>query len=343
MLNGLGEVRIDAKSALPVDVEATINTPWLWKALAIGTPLDIGVVRKVKSAGYGSLHDYWEKESKLVSSTGYQDKERQRPRQDAEFMHVLPDIHRPKRNFLESPTPKFYVDVSRLLKFAHDTLFRTRARKTDALAIYRAPLALIRASPGTERTDERALLALDDVAYNESFYGYSAFGHKDADLLARYLHLFAHSELILHHALLTSAEIGIERPKLQKTDLDECPFIPLEHLNGEQRREVLALSKRLVRGDVTVFPEIDFFFGKLYGLDERDVEVIRDTLTVREPNDELGRRASQLPTAAESAAFRRASNPRCGRFSRRSTKSPMSQLGSCLVQARLSMRHSQCC
>jgi hypothetical protein len=104
---------------------------------------------------------------------------------------------------------------------------------------------------------------------------------------------------------MTSAEIGVERPKFQKQDFDDCPIIPFERLTESQRADIVQLSSRLIECDENVFADIDDFFGKLYGLDERDLQVIRDTLEVRDPNDELGKRGSQPPTPAEMEKFRR--------------------------------------
>ena len=42
----------------------------------------------------------------------------------------------------------------------------------------------------------------------------------------------------------------------------------------------------------SVFDEIDSFFSQLYGLDKRDLQVISDTLEVRNPHDESGKRGS---------------------------------------------------
>jgi len=143
------------------------------------------------------------------------------------------------------------------------------------------------------------------VAYNESFYGYSANGHSDSKRLCRYLHLFVHSNLLMHYTLMTSAEIGVERPKFQKQDFDDCPIITFERLTDDQRNEVEILSKRLIAEETGVFADIDIFFGKLYGLDDREMQVIRDTLEVRDPNDELGQRGSTPPTTGETEKFRR--------------------------------------
>lgn len=299
LLNGLGEVRIDSKSGVPVDVEATFAEPWLWKALAVGTSLDIGVVQKVRAAGGRELHEYWRKDLKCVSSNGYKI-EADQIQHNAKPLKKL-------RNLNSTALFSFGVELGKLDFFDRDTAARPRLRedKDDELRVYRGPLALVKEAPGPDRTKGWALLCRDDVAYNQSFYGYSGAGHKDGELLVRYLQLFVHSQLWLHYALLTSPKLGFERPNVYKADLDECPFIPLERLADDQRREVIALSKRLLREDATVFEEIDSLFGKLYGLDERDVEVIRDTLTIREPNDELGRRASVPPTGPESTLFRR--------------------------------------
>ncbi|MGH9932557.1 MAG: HsdM family class I SAM-dependent methyltransferase [Pyrinomonadaceae bacterium] len=303
ILNALGEVRIDAESATPVEIEATLQESWLWKALSVGTPLDIEVVRKVKSAGGKPFKEYWKSDLHCVSSTGYQVKEKQRPRQDSTFLQILPDLHSAKPEFFEKPAPRFLVDASRLLKFSRATLFRSRKRKRDALAVYRAPLVLVKQAPSMKRQDGRALLSLESVAYNERFFGYSAAGHRDAELLSRYIHLFVHSQLWLHYALLTSPILGVERPRLYKADLDDYPLLPLEGLTDEQRSQILSLSGRLVNEDLSVFAEIDAFFGEIYGLDHLDLEVIGDTLEVRDPNDELGRRASLPPTSAECARF----------------------------------------
>ena len=73
-LNERGEVRIDSKSIELVNTEAAFADaePWLWKALTIGTSLDVEIVRKMQSASRLRLADYWTKELGLQSGTGYQ-------------------------------------------------------------------------------------------------------------------------------------------------------------------------------------------------------------------------------------------------------------------------------
>jgi hypothetical protein len=56
--------------------------------------------------------------------------------------------------------------------------------------------------------------------------------------------------------------------------------------------------------DINVMPEIDAFFGSLYGLDMLDLEVIRDTLDVCLPYAESRARACSVPTSDDVETFR---------------------------------------
>lgn len=296
--NSLGEMRIDAKSAQPVEVKQTIAEPWLWKALAVGTALDVEVVRKIKACGMAPLDDYWKKKLSLVCCNGYQIKESQKERKPAKQMHVLPDLN-------ATDLFRFEVDVEQLNNFSHEKAFRTRIRekKPDPLIVYRGPLALVKESPGPDRTLGWALVCDEDLAYNESFHGYSTNSHPDSKLLARYLQSFVHSHLWFYYALMTSAKLGAERPTLDKADLDKCPFFPFEKLSEAQRSEVESLSARLHKEDCTVFPDIDAFFGKLYGLNSSEIDVISDTLKTSDPHDRRGERPSQPPVKKERTIY----------------------------------------
>ncbi len=298
-LNHKGEVRIDSKSVELVSIQSAVDEPWLWKALAIGTSLDVDVVRKAKMAKWRSLKDYWEKDLGLVSSNGYQIKPTQADQKDAAFLKNLMN--------LESPGLfRFVVDTNRLNPFPSNltTMFRPRE-----LAVYRSPLALVKGFPGLRRDEGWALLSLDDVAFNESFDGYSGNGNPNGEELVRYLQLFVHSYIWMHRVLMTSPKMGVERREFYKTDLDTCPFIPLDTLSPEERETIWRLSNRLVAADTTVtendtiFDEIDEFFAGLYGLNKHDVEVIRDTLETALPYNEIRKRACQRPTLDECRRF----------------------------------------
>ena len=292
-LNARGEIRIDSKSIESVAVEATFAEPWLWKSLAVGTSLDVDIIRKVKAANGRPLQEHWEKDLGLVSGNGYQIKEEQTQR-DAKHLFNLPDLD-------STDLFRFIVDPKKLDPFTRETACFPRSRD-----LYRQPLVLLKEAPGLDRAKGFALLSFKDVAFNQSFHGFSAHGVPDPDgeRLVRYLHLFIHSSLWMHFALLRSPKFGVERRTIYKSDLNDCPMIPWNALSQNQRRTAIALSQRLVKEDATVFDDIDLFFAELYGLTKRNAEVIRDTLAVALPFSETREAACRPPSPEQQSAFR---------------------------------------
>lgn len=291
-LNRKGEMRIDAKSVQAIEVEATFAQPWIWKTLALGTALDASVVERFHGAGCPRLEDYWEKQLGLLSVAGYMVKEGQTQR-NASFLKRLPD-------FTSVGDGEFVVNTSGLRTFTRDTACWPRSRDN-----YRAPLLLVKQAPGLQREKSWALISFEDVAFNQSFHGYSAAKHSDGEAIVRYVQLFAHSWLRMHFALSTRPRFGAERRVLDKADFDDCPIFPFEKLSSEQRQTVAQLSQRLITRDLTVFDEIDTFFGGLFGLDARDMEVVRDTVEVAMPYGESRGRACNAPRPAERERFRK--------------------------------------
>lgn len=292
MLNRRGDLRIDPKSSQEVEVDSTFEDVWLWKALAVGTALDVEIIRKLKSGRVKKLLDYWTVDLQAVTGNGYIVAEG-RKQDDASFLSGLPNLN-------STDLFKFEVEPKMLDKFDRATLHRPRTPE-----IYRRPLVLVNVTPGEHRKAGRGLLAFCDLAYNESFNGYSASNVEYGELAVRYLHLFVHSNIWTHYTLMVSAEFGAERRKFQKGDLDECPVIPLGSLTRNQREVVISLSQRLAADDATVFPEIDSFFGDLYGLNKLDLEVIEDTLRVESPFYDARRTACRPPTPVEREKFRK--------------------------------------
>lgn len=290
-LNRNGEMRIDAKSIQPIDVEATFAQPWIWKTLALGTSLDADVIVRLKNQGSNSLDNYWTGLG-LPSSQGYQVAEKQ-DQVCARALHGLP-------NLTSIPNGEFIVEVSSLPKFQRPTLLRTRKREN-----YSQPLVLMKQAPGPNRENAWALLSLSDVAYNRSFHGYSGSPHADGETLCRYIHLFSHTYLRMYFALCTTPRFGAERRVLDKADLDACPIFPFDKLSSEQRKRAVQLSQRLIAGDLAVFGEIDTFFGNLFGLDSKDQEVVRDTVEVAMPYIESRKRACNPPRPMEREHFRK--------------------------------------
>lgn len=299
-LNRLGEVRIDANAAHVLNVDEVIEEYWLLKTLAVGTWLDVDVIRRIRQKSDCTLDDYWcgNLNLNLTSRQGYTVDGT--PPKDASSMKVLLDVGDARK------TPSRFTIIPELYKkFNHDTLYRTLIIKKDPnpLRVYYAPLLLLRQSLPKDRQSGNALSSYVDIAYNKSFYGYSAFGHSDAVALIQFLHVFSHTTLWSYFALCTSAKLGFERTYFYKEDFDSFPIIPLAELNEDQRNQIAELAKRLESEDETVFDDIDLFFGTLYGLTKRDIRVIEDTLTVRNPHDEFGVRGSTPPTGLEMNQF----------------------------------------
>ena len=260
------------------------------------TTLDLQVIQQIYQANGKPLKAYWEKDLSLVNSNGYKIGENQKQKPDnALFLHVLADLNSTK-------IFRFLVENKLLNSFTRTTLARPREPE-----IYKAPLALILEAPGETRTEGFALLAFNDIAYNESFYGYSAAKHPQGEILVRYLHLFIHCSIWIFYALLINPLIGSERRVIYKSVLDECHFIPLENLTNIQQEHISNLSERLIDTngqELAIFEEIDTFFGSLYGLDSLDLEVIHDTLEVCLPYKKSRERACDIPTDTEHEIFR---------------------------------------
>jgi hypothetical protein len=293
-LNNKGELRIDFKSTISIDVEVSFQYPWLLKILAIGTTLDLQVIQQIYQANGKPLKAYWEKDLCLVNSNGYKIGENQK-QNNALFLYDFPDLNSTK-------VFRFLVEHKALPPFTRTTLARPRK-----LEVYKAPLALILEAPGETRTEGFALLALNDIAYNESFYGYSAAKHPQGELLVRYIHLFIHSGLWIHYSQLITPQFGSERRTIDKSILDEFPIIPFENLTEIQLNQIKSLSEQLIDSNgenPAIFKEIDSFFGNLYGLDKLDLEVIHDTLEVCSPYKQSRDRACDPPTDTELEIFR---------------------------------------
>ena len=288
-LNDRGEVRIDSKSIKEVSVKQTFTEPWLWKALALGTALDIEVVRKVKQSGGVPLQKYWEEDLELRCTNGYSIKTK--GQREASFLKNLPNV-------TANAPFRFVVRTSELPLFSHITAARPMSRD-----YFRAPLVLIKESPGIARTDGRAWLALKDVAFNQSFHGFSGAGHSEGEMLVRYLQLVTHSNLWMHYALLTSPKLGAERRVIYKEDLEGFPIIPWAKLSSEQRTTMRKLSDRLLADDLSVFSDIDAFFADIYSLKRRDMEVIHDTLSVELPFKSVRAKASASPSPKQRRDF----------------------------------------
>ena len=291
LLNRRGAVRIDPAAATIVQQKEAIRTPYILKTLFRGTTLDLAVIEKISAHAPLSLEEYW-KNLGLHSGHGFQLGGSARAQQSAGLLHGLPRL-------TKTEFDSYRIRTTKLPRFTRPTLLYPRRRE-----IYRAPLVLVPKTPSPERAVPRAAIALDDVAFNESFYGYSAAGHKNAELLARYLLLILNSDLPIYLALLTSGQFGTERDALYKADLEQLPIRPLAELTTAQTTQVKKLSDSVLAGTAE-WNDINAFVAQLYGLNRWDREVMRDTLAVAAPFAGARRRAQQRSSDTDINAFAR--------------------------------------
>jgi SAM-dependent methyltransferase len=295
-LNRVGQFRIDPEASRSVPIAVAAEKPWIWKSLSVGTMLDVEVIDTLKAVGGEPLDEYWSRVGgKNRSGKGYRIAEGQTFQRDCSFLRGLPDLN-------ATDLFRFVVDASKLGTFKRRQMHRPRRS-----SIYDPPLVLVKQAPGEARSDGRALLAFERLAYSESFNGYSAAGHPDGELLVRYLHLFVHSDIWQYYLLATSPEFGAERRRARKSDLGNCPFIPFEAMSETQRAEISRLSSKIENGErvpsKVPWVEVDAFFARAYGLTDSDLRVIRDTLSVAMPYDTARKHACLTPSSAERSAF----------------------------------------
>jgi len=291
-LNNTGRLRIDYQSAQPVAASEAIRDSWLLKALAVGTYLDVELVRKLYALRWPTVASYW-KSKRLHSGLGYN--RSPNPMQyDASFMRDLPDFKPPANG-------GFSVDVTSLRKFGYSTAHRPREPE-----LYDPPLLIVPEAPGGHRLSPKSWVVRKSTVFRKSFYGFSAAGSKEADSIIAILHLITHCDLFRYHVLMTSSRMAAERRTFLKETIGDFPFPAPDLLSASQRRRAEELSAQLETSSSRVreaIDAIDDFIFNLYGLDRYDRQVVRDTLTVAAPFKEARDRANRPPDENDRRAF----------------------------------------
>ena len=197
----------------------------------------------------------------------------------------------------------FLVIPEMLDRFPHQKVYRRKSR-----GIYQQPLLLIRAGFRYERNRGRALIVKDieEVAYNESYFGLSCFGQSMPEQLADYLLLLFHSRFAFFYMLATSSQFGVERDAPRPEDIKKFLFVPLERLDLEQKFKVNLLARQMIETPVSPpWVEIDELIEEIYGLNCWDRQVIEDTLEMCLPDGtEEARRAANPSSPEQKKRFR---------------------------------------
>lgn len=290
-INQQGRVRIDYQSAQPIQISVLRENPTLLKTLFRGTALDADIMRRIGLLKTVLVSEYWEREQ-LSHGEGYQIAGGTR---NARHMRGMDDLR-------VKHAPKFSTEGVTLPKFDRERLHTPRDP-----SIYRAPLLVVRESFKEDRDRGCGILALRDLAYSESFFGYSAQGYRkgDPEDLIRYLYVLTYSNLFYYIALLSSSKFGIERDAFLKEDVDQFPMVPFESLSSEQVQGLRNLSKSIAHGNCP-WADVDNWVYRLYGLDSSDQQVILDTLQTALPFASSKIRAQQAPDSQQIDQFTKA-------------------------------------
>lgn len=288
-LNDKGRLRIDYQSAQPVSSSDVIKDSQLLKILALGTILDVEVVSKLRDLGWPTVLSYWKKNG-LYSGLGYNLSPKQK-QYDATFMDGLPVFAKP-------PNASFSLTVFLLGKFKHSTAHMPR--KID---LYTPPLLIVPESPGKSSFSPKSWIVREPIVFRSSYYGFSASGSKEADLAIALLHLITHTELFRYHVLMTSSKLGAERRTFLKNDIEDFPFPKIDELPETQRERILNLSNQLEALPNKPWDAINAFIFDLYGLDEYDRQIVKDTLAIAQPYKESRDRANTSPNRDERRGF----------------------------------------
>jgi hypothetical protein len=314
-LNRAGRVRIDSRDAWTSDPGMVERSPALFKTLAKGNALDVELIDQVQSRGYSTLKALLEQEG-LPFKKGYQT-QMTGSTQKAGFLRGMRMM--PKAPDADWPV----VPVSTLERFQDRIVHRKRRA-----ANYRAPLVLLRESPSSKPGRQLAMLALEDVAYSESYIGISCVNASNPLLTAIYLHTLLNSRFFLYFQLMTSAKFGCERSAVQKSDVDEFPVPQLQSLlvapggpigpRGRRAAErQVRLRNNLMQIESVLLAAVEqgsdpiestatlreAFVSDLYQLTPADLQLIDDRLAMGLPFKEVTTRAMRPVTNAQAQAY----------------------------------------
>ena len=294
-LNGEGRFRIDYEVAHPVSAARVEDQPWLLKTLSLGTWLDVQLMEGLLNLSPISIADFWSAwdESGDKTGKGY-DRSPGLPQKPAEFLADLLDF-RPKAG-------EFTVPFDDLITYFERYGTRTAYwPKTEQL--YQPPLVIIRQSPGQDRESPRAYLSDKEIAFSQSYYGYSCAGHPEAATLAALVYLLPHTTLFEYFCLMTSRRSGFDRQTFNKEEFDALPFPDVAALSTVAKSTIRSLARRLQEDAQKPWREINEFIFELYGLDADDVQVAEDTLFSAASYRKAGRAALDWTTRDTRADF----------------------------------------
>lgn len=303
LLNDAGAMRIDATNAGFVTNLEIRENPHILKILARGGDADLEVFRRLRSRKLITLGEYW------ASLFGVS---RGRPKFSGNGYQRLRPSSRPRRNsdgrpgadasYLRGKPELMPNAVTNLLIRSKDLDIFDQQRIHDprSIDLFRGPLLIVHKSPPAGSSRIQVSVSDRDVVFNETYYGYSANQHSAGKGLVRYLTLVLSSQISLWLALILSGEFGFEREVVEKSTIDEIAFPPFESLDASHIARSNELFDLVARHpSETAWAEVNRWVASLYGLKERDLQVVTDTLRYNLPFAENRNRAQATATPNE--------------------------------------------
>jgi hypothetical protein len=301
-LNKFGVMRIDATSAELVSLGELDERPAVLKILSRGGRMDMDIYDRILSRNLCSLGKYWSQlfgESRGRSGNGYQTikpssrirKGKVQPGASASELWGLPEITSDAMDDIQ-------IRTRTLDKFSRRRIHDPRPRN-----LFNGPLLIVQKSPPAALGRMRVAVCDRDAIFNETYYGYNAKGHPDASLLVRYLALLIGSKTVFWLILMTSGEFGFEREVVEKKIVDSVPIPTLSDLPARERERIDTLFSSIVAGDHDAWRNVDRWAARLYGLKDRDLDAISDTLTFNLPFSESRRLAQTAPREVDVKEF----------------------------------------
>lgn len=307
-LNGVGGFRVDVGNADWVTPEQIAQRPEVLKILFRGSALDLEVFERMAGKGLDTLDGYWEKRfGKLRGHLRFAGNGYQRLRASSRTRKTgddLPGVSATYLGELPEITPRsvqsIVVNQIACQPFAEKRIHDPRPRD-----LFRAPLLLIRQSPSATSDRLRVNVSESDVIFVESYHGYSAHTHLDGRRLVRYLAMLLGSRPAYWYALVSSGRFGVERRVVEKMTFGNLPIILFEALEQAALDQIDPLFEALAAEESEDnWKNVDAWAAGIFGLRERDLDVISDTLHFNLPYESSWRAAQSTPRPDEIAAFR---------------------------------------
>jgi len=283
-----GQFRLDYKSAYQITAKSIIESPWLCKALAIGSTLDVQVMEKMfRAAERQSIKSFW-KSNGLSYGNGF--------------------------SLKESEGGEAPVWLQKLRVFEGETILpqsfaeRYPSRKVGrprTEALFKGPLMLVPKSLASDSDENGVYRITDDVCFSERYYGYSAHGSRSPELAVSLISILVQSSVFRHFCYLSSSQVGAGRRIIYKLDIDSFPFPDLDKITKEERAEALRLADMLDAPGEKDWKALDAFVGSLFGLSKVEQQVVADTVTFNGPYAVVREKSMQTVPSNEASSFAR--------------------------------------